>query len=117
MYNQFCKNLNNYMNIISDNDEYPNARKKIAETILPLADIKLYLENKQKNILYHKSVSNLIYSLSKYSAVYPSISKLIWELWAYGFDIESAPELESEGNNLDEAAKLVDLMLSTHYFA
>ena len=104
------------MDIISDAGENP-ARKQIAEIVLPLADIKSYLNSKQRNNLYYKKVSNLIYNISQFSRVYPSIDKFIWELWAYGFDIEASPESEIKTDNLKEAAKLIDLLMSTHYFA
>lgn len=116
MYNQFCKNLNYYMNIISDT-EGNSARKQIAEIILPLADINSYLKDKHENNLYYRKVSNLIYNISQFSDAYPSIRKFIMELWAYGFDIEESQESEIEADNLREAAKLIDLLMSTHYFA
>jgi len=116
MYNQFCKNLNYYMNIVSDT-EGNSVRKHIAEIVLPLADIKSYLYSKQRDPLYCKKVSNLIYNISQFSGAYPSIDKLIWELWAYGFDIEKSLDSEIEADNLQEAAKLIDLLISTHYFA
>ena len=115
MYNQFCKNLNYYMNIVSDSDGN-SARKQIAEVVLPLADLESYMNSKQKSGLYHKKVSGLIYNISQFSGAYPSIDKLIWELWAYGFDIEAYPKSEIEADNLKEAVKLIDLLMSTHYF-
>lgn len=116
MYRQFCKNLNHYMNIISGT-EGNSSRKRIAEMVLPLADIGAYLESKQNNKSYSKKVSDLIYGISKFSGIYPSIEKLIWELWAYGFDVGTSQDPEIQAEDLEEAAKLIDLLMSTHYFS
>lgn len=117
MYSQFCKNLKFYMSIISETDDGSNARRRTATVLLPLADMDSYLEDKKRGGIYHKKISGLINNLSSYSNVYPSIKKLIWELWAYGFDIAPFHEEEAEYVCMDEVAKLTDLMMSTHYFA
>ncbi|HEX9059811.1 MAG TPA: hypothetical protein VF941_06505 [Clostridia bacterium] len=117
MYNQFCKNLKFYMSIISETGDGSNARGRTAKVLLPLADIDSYLEDKKRGGTYHKKISGLINNLSSYSNVYPTIKNLIWELWAYGFDIGPFHGGEPEHIQLDEVAKLTDLMMSTHYIA
>lgn len=59
MYNQFCKNLNYYMSIVSD-PEGNSARKHIAEIVLPLADIKSYLYSKQTLYITKRSLTLFI---------------------------------------------------------
>ena len=115
MYKQFCKNLRTFIEI---NEEENNIRLKIAEQLLPLTDIESYKLYKGKNDIKYIKTSNLIYSLSRYSKTYSSFNRFIWELWAYGFD-SIAPEQSSENNDIlvDEKAKLVDLLLGTHYFS
>lgn len=117
MYNQFCKNLKNYIRINSDIDSVNNLRLKIATDIIPLADVESYKACKKRNDPLYKEIGQFIYALSKYKKKYPSFDKFIWELWAYGFDIiETENSYHDKIKYMDEKAKLVDLMLSTHYF-
>jgi len=114
MYNQFCKNLKNFMEIMG-NDE--SSRKRTAYVLLQLTDVRSYFEYKKNGTKEYNRISNLIYDISQYSKRYPSLEKLIWELWAYGFDIEESKKNEPRNYEIEELVKLADLMLSTHYFA
>jgi hypothetical protein len=120
MYNQFCKNLKNYIRINSDinpDNSDNNIRLRIAEDIIPLTDIESYKAYKKHNDPLYREIGQFIYALSKYKKKYPSFDKFIWELWAYGFDIIKTEDLYHDKiRYMDEKAKLVDLMLSTHYF-
>ncbi len=114
MYNQFCKNLENFIKL---NEGHNNVRVKIAKELLPLTDIALYNMHKDKQDDEYIRSSNLIYHLSKYNKIYSSLDKFLWELWAYGFDALPTENFSIESKLfLDEKAKLTDLMLSTHYF-
>ena len=117
MYNQFCKNLKKYIQINSDIDSVNNIRLKIAEDIIPLTDVESYKAYKKRNDPLYKEIGQFIFALSKYKKKYPSFDKFIWELWAYGFDIIKTEDPYHEKiKHMDEKAKLVDLMISTHYF-
>ena len=118
MYNQFCKNLKNYIEINSNINCVDSIRLKIAEEIIPLTDIESYKAHKKHNDPLYKEVEEFIYALSKYKKKYPSFDKFIWELWAYGFDTAQKESLHHDMiKYMDEKAKLIDLMLSTHYFS
>jgi hypothetical protein len=92
-----------------------NSRVKNAEVLLPLTEIKTYIEFKNNQKEEYKNISNLICDISRHSENYPSIKRLIWELWAYGFDIDQAIESINRNYEIDEVVKLTDLMLSTHF--
>lgn len=118
MYNQFCKNIKNYIRINSKMGDCDSLRLKIAKDILPLTDVNLYKDYKKCNDSFYKVIEGFIYAISKYKKEYPSFNKFIWELWAYGFD---SAELDDSScsmlQNIDEKVKLIDLLLSTHYFS
>lgn len=114
MYKQFCKNLNHFINIMGFDDKA--ARVRNAEILLQLTDVEKYRENKKTNKDRYIYISNLIYDISQYSDQYPSLKRFLWELWAYGFDVEKRNEMVSRDYDADEIAKMTDLMLSTHYF-
>lgn len=116
MYNQFCKNLKHFSGIMGNNDGRKNIRGINAEVLLSLTDIETYREYKNSRKEEYTRISNLIYDISQYSDKYPALKRLVWELWAYGFDIEQAKEQTSRNYEIEEVAKLADLMLSTHYF-
>lgn len=92
-------------------------RKRTAEVLLQLTDVESYLEYKRYGKKEYNRISNLIYDISQYSKKYPALEKLLWELWAYGFDIEESGKPETRNYEIEELVKLADLMLSTHYFA
>lgn len=118
MYSQFCKNLFNFININTQEGTPPNIRLKYAIEVMPLTDVKSFLKYKSTNEEKYREIGNFIFELSKNKCKYPSLEKFIWELWAYGFDI--IPYNDNDGcadKYLDEKIKLVDLMLSTHYFS
>lgn len=116
MYRQFCKNLRHFSRIIDDGGGQACYRKRVAEALLKLADIEAYRKSKENNSMDYIETSNLIYGISRYADRYPSLKRLTWELWAYGFDIIEDKKAEKASNEVEEAAKLADLMTSTHYF-
>lgn len=116
MYKQFCKNLKYFVSIIRNDALEKNFRLKNAEALLPLTDIEKYMEYRNSQSEEYERISNLIFDLSYYSKEYPSLKRLVWELWAYGFDMEQAKGPETRNYDIDEVVKLTDLMLSTHYF-
>lgn len=101
------------MDIMGDDESY---RKRTADVLLKLTDVGSYFEYKKNGTKEYSSISNLIYDISQYSKGYPSLEKLIWELWAYGFDMEEPKNPEPRNYEIKELIKLADLMLSTHYF-
>jgi hypothetical protein len=117
MYRQFCKNLNNFIYINELDNEPENLRLKNAKDILLLTDVKNFLKFKDTDAVKYQKIGNFIFELSKFKQSYPTLEKFLWELWAYGFD--SVP-YEENGIKVDEfleeKVKLIDLMLSTHYF-
>lgn len=116
MYNQFCKNLKNFIVIIDENYEDICFRKETALTLLKLTDIDAYNQFKIINSKEYKSISNMIYKLSLYTNQYTSLKRLVWELWAYGFDVLESEEESDLEYKIDELVKVADLMMSTHYF-
>jgi len=117
MYKQFCKNLINFIAINSSENTQSNLRLKIAMEILPLTVVSNYLRHKETDEAQYTKLGNFIFELSKYKQNYPSLEKFLWELWAYGFD--SIPYMENQScvdEFFEEKVKLIDLMLSTHYF-
>lgn len=118
MYNQFCRNLKNFIRINFHGNFDNSLRMKIAEDIIHLTDVEAYKVYKKRNDPLYRKIGEFIYILSKYKNKYPSLNRFIWELWAYGFDIIEPEDLQNHNiKHMDEKAKLVDLMLSTHYFA
>lgn len=114
MYNQFCKNLLNYIHINSKG----GLRLDIAKDILSLTDISTYQKHKEQKDKTYEDIGKLIYSLEIYQKRYPRIESFIWELWAYGFDpIETNIDDADKIPYMDEKAELIDLLLHTHYFA
>jgi len=116
MYKQFCRNLNYFISIMRSDDNVRNTRIKNAEALLPLLDIEIYRVYKNCGKEEYEIITNLIYDISRYSEEYPSLKKFVWELWAYGFDIEQARGPVVKNYEEEEVAKIADLMLSTHYF-
>ncbi|WHH61559.1 hypothetical protein [Petroclostridium sp. X23] len=114
MYRQFCKNLNNFIKL---NKSSPNIRLQLAQEIVFLTDVNKYIRLKENNYIESKQISNFINQLALYKEKYPAIGKFIWELWAYGFDIEEDDSVKKESAEVvAEKAKLIDLLLSTQYF-
>jgi hypothetical protein len=117
VYNQFCKNLKNYIRINSSINCVDSIRLNIAKDILLLTDVEAYKAYKECNYSLYLEIGKFIYTLSKYKEKYPSLNKFIWELWGYGFDLVETDSLHQDSiNYMDEKAKLIDLILSTHYF-
>jgi len=117
MYRQFCKNFHNYIKLLDAGGETPTARLKIAEKLRPLVDITAYEKYKNINIKKYRETGNLIYMLFSYRNKYPVFDRFLWDLWAYGFDMIEFPDtVANKDPDADEMVKLVDLMLSTHYF-
>jgi hypothetical protein len=117
MYRQFCKNLNNFITINKSESDQENLRLKNAIEILPLANVEDFIKFKETDKIKYKRIGNFIFELSKYIKKYPSLEKFIWELWAYGFDIIQIEKNELyQDEFLDEKVKIIDLMLSTHFF-
>ncbi|RCX20117.1 hypothetical protein DFR58_102187 [Anaerobacterium chartisolvens] len=116
MYKQFCKNLRHFISIMESDGGEESSRRKNAEALLPLADIEEYKKYKDSKKEEYRRISSLIYDISRYSEEYPSLKRLVWELWAYGFDIGQANEEFERTYEAKEVARLADLMLSTHYF-
>lgn len=114
MYNQFCKNLTKFIKL---NQSYPNIRLKLAQEINFLVDVSAYSSLKERNDIKSKEIRNFISQLKNYSGKYPSISKFVWELWAYGFDVEDVEDIDQEPQDImEEKVKLIDLLLSPQYF-
>lgn len=117
MYRQFCKNLNHFIQLNQAEGASDNLRLQNAYCILPLTAIKDYLGYKSNNSSQYFEISNLIFLFTAYQEQYPRLKKFLWELWAVGFD--AIPSEESEhlsDKNFMQKVKLLDLMLSTHYF-
>ncbi len=116
MYKQFCKNLYNFIDINQCKEE--SYRIKIAKDLIDLTNIDTYNKLKEQNHYNYKRISNFIYKLSEYNDKYPSLENFLWELWGYGFDAKKFKEIDSEPEDLiKEKAKLIDLLLSTHYWS
>lgn len=116
MYKQFCKNLNNFIQINQSNKE--SYRMKLAKDLKDLTKIDMYNKWKEENHYNYMKVSDFIYRLGRYKDKYPSIETFLWELWGYGFDAKEFSEIESEPEEqIEEKSKLIDLLLSTHYWA
>lgn len=115
MYNQFCKNLKNFINVMGYCNEGKRTRVKNAEALLPLTDIKKYNEYKNNSDKEYIRTANLVYDISLNSHNNPTLKRFVWELWAYGFDIEQPKEPINRNYEIDEVVKITDLMLSTHF--
>lgn len=116
MYNQFCKNLKSFIDMNAGDSK--NLRLKLAKELVLLTDVKKYNKDKKRSSLSYKQASTLIFFLNNYKEDFPSLDKFIWELWAYGFDPEYHEDLKDKVSFLiEEKAKLVDLLLGTHYIA
>jgi hypothetical protein len=100
MYDQFCRNVENYIKINTKS----RSRLNTAKELLPLTDMVSYQDHKEKRDKPYEDVGKLIYALKTFQKEYPRIKKFIWELWAYGFDA------------IEEKIELIDLLLHTHYF-
>lgn len=98
-------------------DEPKNLRLKNAEEILFLTNVESFLNYKDADEAMYKKIGNFIFDLENYKKVYPSLEKFIWELWAYGFDsIPYEGQNPFEDESFEEKVKMIDLLLSTHYF-
>lgn len=117
MYRQFCKNLKYFLYIMGNGNGHKSARVKNAEVLLPLTEIDRYKEYKTDSSEAYVAITNLIYEISQYSVNNPVLKKFVWELWAYGFDIEPPKEPSARNYDIGEVVKMADLMLSTHYFS
>ena len=115
MYKQFCKNLKHFIQV--NQIEQPNIRLQLAKEILFLTDADDYIKHKRNNTIRYKEIKNFINGLQQYQHQFPALKKFLWELWAYGFDIEEAEDVaEDSPEIMIEKVKLIDVLLSTHYF-
>lgn len=116
MYRQFCRNLNNYLNINKSN----SYRYKIGKEIELLTDVQLYSKLKKSSHIDYKKISNLIYQMRKYENENLVIKNFVWELWGYGFEVEKLTDIENEiqedEEDIREKIKLIHLLLGTHYW-
>lgn len=101
---------------MKNDDGKISTRVKNAEALLPLTDIKKYSEYKNNFNEEYKRIANMVYEISQYSHNNPVLKRFVWELWAYGFDIEQSEKPMCKNYEIDEVVKITDLMLSTHYF-
>ncbi len=111
MYEQFCKNIIHFLEI--NNEE--NYRSKLARELLVLSDVKKYKKWEEENSSKYIEASFLVYNLGMYKEMYPSLKNFSYELWAYGFDSLKLQD-GHRADEMYEKAKLVDLLLSTHYW-
>lgn len=90
---------------------------RLAKDLKDLANINIYNKWKEENNYEYKKVSDFIYRLGMYKDKYPSLENFLWELWGYGFDAKEFKEIEGETEDqIQEKAKLIDLLLTTHYW-
>ncbi|MGV8145764.1 MAG: hypothetical protein ACLKAK_03660 [Alkaliphilus sp.] len=114
MYKQFCKNVIRFLEINNED----NYRSKIARELLALSDVEKYKEWRKYDLIKYKEVSLLVHNLGLYKNMFPSLKNFLYELWGYGFDAANLDEIKEESaNEMLEKAKLVDLLLSTHYWS
>ncbi len=115
MYRQFCKNLDNFININESPDG--NYRLKIAKELKVLTNPNYYKKLMEENNTQYMYISNLIFRFQAYKQDYPSIDKFLWELWGYGFDSIKSDEMNIDSEEtIYEKVKLLDLLLGTHYW-
>ncbi len=89
----------------------------VARSLLPLTDPRLHELNRNEANEHYFQVGHLINALEDYKEQYPKIGKLIWEFWGYGFDaIRQENKHHNQVEWMDEKAKLINLLCSTHYF-
>ena len=113
MYKQFCKNIIFFIKINSEK----NYRGQLARELLVLSDVTKYKEWQKGNPTKYKEASLLVHNLGLYKDTFPSLENFLYELWAYGFDSFNATDNNKElEDEMLEKAKLVDLLLSTHYW-
>lgn len=114
MYKLFCNNVKNYLYI----NDYPQSastpRMKNMEPIITMTDPKQYSTLISKNPELYAEVNNLIYEIGNNTATYVSFKAFSWELWGYGFDMEISDVFPKA--IVKEQLKLVDLLLSCHYW-
>lgn len=117
MYNQFTKNMNNFL-LLNKNDEHnkaPDYRYNLVKEMEPLVDIDKFNELKEKNSYHYKKLSTLIWEIKEHISKYPAFKTFSWELWGYGFDGEFY-NIDISKEELEEKLKLIDLLLSTQYW-
>lgn len=113
MYNQFCKNLQHFIKINNDKSSINSLRLRIAYELLQLSDVEKYLSSKASHDEYYINTSIFINELNNRKNLHPKLGRFLWELWGYGFDA-----VKSEHVNIpfiEEKAKLIGLLCSTHY--
>ena len=119
MYRMFCKSYRNYMKVNryetqSCREESHDFRAAITRPIGVLADAALYAGiRKDRNDLLWE-VGNLVHAIRQGQERFPSFRAFSWELYGYGFDAE--PHDGFPEDVLEEQLKLVDLLLSCHYW-
>lgn len=126
----FCASLDNYIKINNYNAiitdmgnniagiDFPDGntpfRLKIITPVMLMANVKLYNELKNKNPALVKEVENLIYYIDVMKNKYHNFKAFAWELEGYGF--EKVPDNSFPAEVVEEQLKLVDLLLSCHYW-
>ncbi len=110
MYNQFVKNLNNYLALNASDNIAPNRRYQIGESLKPLADIEKFKQLKDDKPQQYHQLCALIWALDSDER----FAIISWELWGRGFD---KADCTVDSELLADQLKLVDLLLGTQYWA
>lgn len=114
MYRLFCNNLRNYLDKYIYVGTANDPRLKITEPINVIADPDLYRKFKSLAPPLYTEANNLIYEIGNNIDRFPAFKAFSWELWGYGFDKAKSENCSSD--KVEEQLKLVDLLLSCHYW-
>ncbi len=112
MYSQFVKNMEWFLEL-NKGGKGQNYRYELVKRLEPLTDIHRFKVLKTDDIEYYNELLNIVWLIGHNIEKYPSFKALSWELWGYGFDGE---EHSSNGKDVDEQLRIIDLLLGTQYW-
>jgi hypothetical protein len=113
MYRVFCESYKNYLKTF-ENDEKDEYRRRISEPLSLIVDADRYFNEKRKETLLFKQLSDLLFYMEKVVEQYPCFKAFLWTIESKG--VEGSFYGCVPNDDLNEQAKLVQMFLKLMYW-
>lgn len=110
MYRIFCESYKNYIKLF-DKESY---RLQIANDFELLTDVGKYEEEKSKQSLQYKRISDLINYIKENIKRFPRLKAFLWTLQARNIDAKKFNVAKKE--DLEEQTKLINSFIKLAYW-
>ena len=110
MYRIFCESYKNYIKLFDKN----SYRLQIANDFELLTDVGKYEEEKSKQSLQYKRISDLINYIKENIKRFPRLKAFLWTLQARNIDAKKFNVAKKE--DLEEQTKLINSFIKLAYW-